>query len=77
VVGIVPTEAALVGLAGSVPIDGRGGIAAERRSFFEGSMAEPFPESDDAEAATAEFERHGGRHRGSHPQIPTTPWDAA
>ena len=56
VVGIFPTEASLLRLAGSVLIDTHEEwIAAERRYFSEGSMAKLYPERDD-EQATAELE---------------------
>jgi putative transposase len=52
VVGIFPTEAALIRLAGSVLIDvHEEWIAGERRYFSEGSMAKLYPERDDAQAA--------------------------
>jgi putative transposase len=57
VVGIFPTETALVRLAGSVLIDvHEEWIAAERRYFSEGSMAKLHPERDDGDAATGELE---------------------
>jgi transposase-like protein len=57
VVGIFPTEAALIRLAGSVLIDvHEEWIATERRYFSEGSMAILYPERDDGEA-TIELER--------------------
>ncbi|MGH8981100.1 MAG: IS256 family transposase [Acidimicrobiales bacterium] len=60
VVGIFPTEAALVRLAGAVLIDvHEEWIAAERRYFSEGSMAKLYPERDDGDAVTGELEPAG------------------
>lgn len=60
VVGVFPTEAALVRLAGAVLSDvheeWEEWIAAERRYFSEGSMATLYPERDDGETITGELE---------------------
>jgi putative transposase len=57
VVGIFPTEAALVRLAGAVLLDTHEEwLAAERRYFSEGSMAKLYPERDDGHAVTGELE---------------------
>jgi putative transposase len=58
VVGIFPTEAALVRLAGAVLMDTHEEwLAAERRYFSEASMAKLYPERDDGEAVAGELER--------------------
>lgn len=57
VVGIFPTEVALVRLAGAVLLDTHEEwLAAERRYFSEGSMAKLYPERDDANTVTGELE---------------------
>jgi putative transposase len=57
VVGIFPTETALVRLAGSVLIDvHEEWIAVERRYFSEGSMAKLYSGRDDDDASTGELE---------------------
>ncbi len=57
VVGIFPTEAALVRLAGAVLLDTHEEwLAAERRYFSEASMATLYPERDDVDAVTGELE---------------------
>jgi len=57
VVGIFPTETALVRLAGAVLLDTHEEwLAAERRYFSEASMAKLYPESKDVEAIAGEFE---------------------
>lgn len=57
VVGIFPTEAALVRLAGAVLLDTHEEwLAAERRYFSEGSMAKLYRERDDGHAVTGELE---------------------
>lgn len=57
VVGIFPTEAALIRLAGAVLLDTHEEwIAAERRYFSEASMAMLYPERDDVLAVTGELE---------------------
>jgi transposase-like protein len=57
VVGIFPTEAALVRLAGAVLLDTHEEwLAAERRYFSEASMATLYPERDDVDAAVSELE---------------------
>ncbi len=57
VVGIFPTEAALIRLAGAVLLDTHEEwIAAERRYFSEASMAALYPERDDVVAVTGELE---------------------
>lgn len=57
VVGIFPTEAVLVRLAGAVLLDTHEEwLAAERRYFSETSMASLYPERDDADAITGELE---------------------
>jgi len=72
VVGIFPTEADLIRLAGSVLIDvHEEWIAAERRYFSEGSMAKLYPERDDAQAA-AELEPARGSPPRFTASIPTT-----
>lgn len=56
-VGVLPTGAALVRMAGSVLIDvHEDWIAAERRHFSEGSTAELFPDRDDGAVSTGELE---------------------
>ncbi|MHB1712070.1 MAG: IS256 family transposase [Acidimicrobiales bacterium] len=58
VVGIFPTETALLRLAGAVLLDTHEEwLAAERRYFSEGSMAKLYPERDDAEAIVGELEQ--------------------
>jgi putative transposase len=58
VVGIFPTETALVRLAGAVLLDTHEEwLAAERRYFSEASMAKLYPEREDAEAIAGELER--------------------
>lgn len=57
VVGIFPTEAALIRLAGAVLLDTHEEwIAAERRYFSEASMAMLYPERDDVDAVIGELE---------------------
>lgn len=57
VVGIFPSETALVRLAGAVLIDvHEEWIATERRYFSEGSMAKLYPEREDNDAAAAELQ---------------------
>lgn len=57
VVGIFPTETALVRLAGAVLIDTHEEwIAADRRYFSEASMAKLYPERDDGGAGVGELE---------------------
>ena len=57
VVGIFPTEAALVRLAGAVLLDTHEEwLAAERRYFSEASMATLYPERDDVDTVTGELE---------------------
>jgi putative transposase len=57
VVGIFPTEAALVRLAGAVLLDTHEEwLATERRYFSEASMATLYPERDDVDAVTGELE---------------------
>ena len=58
VVGIFPTEAALIRLAGAVLLDTHEEwIAAERRYFSEASMATLYPERDDVGAGVGELKR--------------------
>ena len=58
VVGIFPTETALVRRAGAVLMDTHEeSFAADRRYFSEGSMAKLYPERDDGKAGAGEFER--------------------
>lgn len=58
VVGIFPTETALVRLAGAVLLDTHEEwLASDRRYFSEASMAKLYPERDDDSAAIGELER--------------------
>jgi putative transposase len=58
VVGIFPTETALIRLAGAVLLDTHEEwLAADRRYFSEASMAKLYPERDNGDAAVGELER--------------------
>lgn len=58
VVGIFPTETALIRLAGAVLLDTHEEwLATDRRYFSEASMAKLYPERDDGDAAVGELER--------------------
>ena len=61
VVGIFPTETALVRLAGAVLLDTHEEwLASDRRYFSEASMAKLYPERDDVDADVGELEAAAG-----------------